>query len=367
MALELWTQRDLIEIRRDMKLEAPTDYWRKKFFGGAPHYSKNKEIHFGEIEGTRAMAPFALPSSMGVPIFKDRGATLKSFTPAYIKLLDAVRPEDATTMTPEELLEQREMTMEQRFDLRTAEISRQHVTSIYRTWDWMCARAAIDGMVTVKYQPDQGQPYPEVTIDFDRDPNLTVAFGGGVDWSSPTADIFGDVQAWVDAGRAAKFGGNFTEMIVGRNVASVFQANNGIREKLDTQIRGGEGTSFTRGLQFYSEDHNAPTYIGTLGGAGGAISVWTYQDQQIDDAGNLIEVLDPNDVFMSAPGVNGLMAYGAIYDLRAMGSGNGARTDLFQKQYEQDNPSQLNMLSQSAPLPIPRNPNRTFKATVLEP
>lgn len=365
MALELWTQRDLIEIRRDMKLEAPTDFWRKKFFGGAPHYSKNKEIHFGDIEGTRAMAPFALPSSMGVPIFKDRGASLKSFTPAYIKLLDAVRPEDATTMTPEEILEQRELEMEQRFNLRTAEISRQHMTSIYRTWDWMCARAVIDGAVTVSYQPEQGQPYPEVTIDFGRDPNLTVAFGAGNDWADPAADIFEDVQNWIEEGRDAKFGGNFVEMIVGRNVAKVFAKNATILDKLDTQIRGGDGTTFTRGLQFFSEDKNMPTYVGTLGGAGGAVSVWTYQDQQMDDQGNLIEVLDPNDVFMSAPGVNGLMAFGAIYDLDAMGSGNGARTDIFQKQYENKNPSQLNMLSQSAPLPIPRNPNRTFKATVL--
>lgn len=365
MTLQLWTQRDLIEIRRDMKLERPTDYWRKRFFGGAPHYSKNKEIHFADIEGTRAMAPFALPSSMGVPIFKERGAALKSFTPAYIKLLDAVRPEDAVTMTVEELLEQKELSMEQRFDLRTAEISRQHITSIYRTWDWMCARAVIDGQVTMKYQPDQGQPHPEVTITFGRDPSLTVAFGSTSDWSDPDADIFGDVQDWINAGRAAKFGGNFNEMIVGRNVAEVFQRNKGIIEKLDTQIRGGEGTQFTRGLQFYGEEANVPTYIGTLGGAGGAIAVYSYQDQQINDAGSLVEVLDPNDVFMSAPGVDGLMAYGAIYDLKAMGSGNGARTDIFQKQYENENPSQLNMLSQSAPLPIPRNPNRTLKATVL--
>ena len=150
MTLQLWTQRDLIEIRRDMKRERPTDFWRKKFFGGAPHYSKNREIHFGDIEGTRAMAPFALPSSMGLPIFKERGAALKSFTPGYIKLLDAVRPEDATTMTVEELLEGKELDMSQRFDLRTAEISRQHITAIERTWDWMCARAVIDGAVTVK-------------------------------------------------------------------------------------------------------------------------------------------------------------------------------------------------------------------------
>lgn len=366
MTITPWMQRDLVGIRRNMKLERPTDFWRKTYFNRSPHFSKNREIHFGEIEGARAMAPFALPSSMGVPIFKDRGAALKSFTPGYIKLLDAVRPEDATTMTPDELLEGKELDMDSRFNIRTAEISRQHLTAIYRTWDWMCARAAIDGKLTVKYQLEQGQSFPEVTIDFDRDPNLTVGFGSGLDWADPDADMFGDIQDWIDSGRAAKFGGNFNTMIVGRNVAPKFQSNKSILEKLDTNMRGGEGTTMVRGLQFYGEDANAPTYLCTLGGNGGAVQVYTYQDQQIDSDGNLIEVLDPNDVFMSAPGVDGVMAFGAIYDLKAMGSGNGARTDIFQKQYEQENPSQLNMLSQSAPIAIPENTNRTFKATVLE-
>lgn len=364
MALEIWTQRDLAGIRKDMKLEGATDWWRKTFFSGT-HFSRHKEILFGEISGHRMMAPFALPSSQGKPIMKERGAQLESFTPGYIKLLDAVRPEDATTVTPMELMTGEQMNIDARFDARTAEVSKTHVTATHRTWDWLCARAAIDGRVEVKYQPDQGMPYPSVIVDFGRDPNHTVAYSAGHDWSDPNLDIFDEVQGFVDVGRKSKFGGNFNRMIVGANVASVFQKNKSIIDKLDNRFRGGEGTQFTRGLQFYGEDQNVPTYLGTLGGNGGAIDVFAYSDQQYDDAGNVIEMLDPNDVFLSAPGVEGLMAFGAIYDLKAIGSGNGAPTDIFQKQYEQENPSQLNLLTQSAPLPIPRYVNRTFKATVL--
>lgn len=367
MALELWSQRDLLEIRRDMKLTRPTDFWRKRFFGGSPHYSRNKEIAFGKIVGTRAMAPFALPSDMGKPIFKMGGASLETFTPAYIKLLDAVRPEDTVTVTPEEILEGVQLDMEARFDVRTAEISEQHLSAVYRTWDYMCAKAIIDGQVTVKYHPEQGQPSLTVTIGFGRDANHTVAFGGGIDWEDPAADIFEDVQGFIDTARMSPFGGNLTTMIVGSKVAPVFSKNASIIDKLDTQIRGGDGTSFVRGLQYYSEDANAPTYLGTLGGAGGAVEVYTYSDQQYDDQGNVVEMLEPEDIVMTAPGVDGLMAFGAVYDLEAMGNGNGAATDIFQKQYTIPNPSQLNMLTQSAPLPIPRNPNKTFKATVIDP
>lgn len=366
MTLNIFTQRDLLDIRRDMRLEAPTDYWRRSYFGGAPHYSANKEIQFGEITGFRSMAPFAQPSHMGKPIVKERGAALKSFLPGYIKLLDAVRPEDATTLTPDEIMTGDRLDLQTRFDLRTAEISKQHMDAINRTWDWMCARAAIDAAVTVKYDQEQGQANPEVTINFDRDANLTVAYSGGVDWSSPSHDILGDISDWIALGRKAKFGGGYNQMIVGANVAEYILKNTGVLALLNTQIRGGEGTQVSRGLYAGHDPNNAnaPQYVATLAGNGITLPIYTYADQQMDNDGNLIEMMDPNDVFMSAPGAAGMMAYGAIYDLQAISAGN-VRTDIFQKQYEQENPSQMNMLSASAPLPIPLFPNRTFKATVL--
>lgn len=365
MTLTIFTQRDLLEIRRDMRLEQPSDWWRRTFFGGSPHFSQNKEIQFGKITGTRAMAPFAQPSHMGKPIVKERGAALESFMPGYIKLLDAVRPEDATTLTPEEILTGEQLDMQTRFDLRTAEVASQHMQAIYRTWDWMCARAVIDGAVTVKYEQDQGMPNPEVTVSFGRDANLTIGFGAGNDWSLPGADILGDLSDWLGLGRSAIFGGTYNRLIVGSDVAPLFTKNTGILDLLKTDVRGGDGTQFTRGLFMGADpdNPNAPSYIGTIAGNGVTLEVWTYSDHQLDNAGNKVEMLNPKDVVMLAPGVDGLMAYGAIYDVRTVG-GN-VRTDIFQKQYEEENPSQINMLTQSAPLPIVRYPNRTLKATVL--
>lgn len=362
MSLELWTQRDLIGIKKDMRLDRSSDFFRKAFFG-RKHFSRHKEIQFGEIEGSRAMAPFALPSSMGKPIFKERGAKLESFLPGYIKLLDAVRPQDATTVTPMEVLEGKELGMQERFNMRTAEVLKQHMGAIERTRDWLAARALIDGRVTIKYDLDQGQPNPEVVIDYGRNPDQTLAYSAGADWSDPNTDIFAEVQEYIDTARKAKFGGNLTRMYVGANVVGHFVKNASIIEKLDTQIRGGEGTQFTRGLQFYNENNNEPTYIGRLGGNGGSIDVFYYSDVQVDDAGNEHQMLDPNDVFLHAPGVEGVEAFGAIYDLK-LAQGNFVG-EVFHKQYEIENPSQMNLLTQCSPLPLVLNPNRTFKATVV--
>lgn len=364
MPLTIFSQRDLVDIRRDTRLERPTDFWRRSYFGGAPYYSDNREIQFGKIVGSRAMAPFAQPSHMGKPIVKERGLSLESFMPGYIKLLDAVRPEDATSLTPEEVLTGERLDMQTRFDLRTSEVTEQHLMATYRTWDWMCARAIIDGAVTVKYDQEQGQANPEVTINFGRDNNLTVGYSSGLDWATSGHDILGDLSEWITLGRQAQFGGSFSTLMLGANVAPYFMANSQIKDLLDTTYRGAEGTSFQRGLLVTEGDNpNVPVYLGTVGGTGGSLQVYTYRDQQYNDAGTAVEMLDPNDVVMTAPGVDGLMAFGAIYDVQA--SASGMRTDIFQKQYENQNPSQINMLTQSAPLPIPRFPNRTFKATVL--
>lgn len=362
MPITIFDQKELLEIRRDLRLEQPTDFWRRRFFNGTPHFSENEDIEFGKIVGFRTMAPFAQPTHMGKPIVKRQGASVERFKPAYIKLLDAVRPEDATTLTPEEVLTGERMSMEQRFDARTAEVARQHVESIYRTWDYMCAKAIIDGAVTVKYEHEQGLPNPEVTISFGRNANQTVT---GVDWSATSADILGDLSDWLAIGRSAQFGTTFTDIIVGANVAPLFAKNTGILDLLKTDIRGGEGTTLTRGL-FVGNDpnnQNAPAYIATLAGNGVSINVWTYSDQQYDNAGNVVQMLGANDIVMVGGDPGGMMAFGAIYDVQA--SVAGLRTDIFQKQYENQNPSQINMLTQSAPLPIVRYPNRTFKATVL--
>lgn len=362
MPISIFAQRELVEIRRDMRLEQPTDFWRRMFFAGNPHFSDNKDIEFGKIVGTRAMAPFAQPSHMGKPIVKERGASIERFTPAYIKLLDAVRPEDATTLTPEEILTGDRLDMQTRFDLRTAEVSRQHIEATTRTWDYMCAKAAIDGAVTVKYEQEQGLPNPEVTISFGRDSNLTIT---GIDWSSAAADILGHLSSWIALGRAAQFGATFNTMIVGANVAAAMVKNTGLLNLLSTQIRGGEGTRFARGIGAGADpmNANAPSYVMTIGGNGVSIEVYCYSDQQMDNAGNMIQMLGANDIFMYGGDIGGLMTYGAIYDVQA--SAVGLRTDIFQKQYENDNPSQINMLTQSAPLPLVRFPNRTLKATVL--
>lgn len=360
MIPDIFTVRKLALIRADMRLTRKTDFFRTRFFKEAI-YSGTGEIQIADVVETRQMAPFALPSSMGRPIVKHRPWDVQSFKPAYIKLLDPVRPSDVVNLMPQELVTDNELTVQERFNMRTVQVMDTHLMSLDRTKDFMCARAVVDARVSIAYLPEQGAPYPEITIDFNRNPAHTVVLTAGTTWDDVDAPIYDDIQGWIDIARKSPFGGNLRTMIVGANVAGIFSRNKSVLEKLDTQIRGGQGTSFDRGLLFLNEDNNVPTYLGTLGGTGGSIEVFTYSDQQLGDQGEVIEMLSPNDVLLLAPGYEGIMAYGMIDDVQAL----GLRTNVFQKQYLSENPSQINMLTQSSPLPIPKYPNRSFKATVL--
>lgn len=362
MPITIFDQRSLLEIRQDLRLEQPTDFWRRRFFSATPFFSENQTIDFGKIVGTRAMAPFAQPSHMGKPIVKRQGMSVERFTPAYIKLLDAVRPEDATSLNPEEVLTGERMSMEQRFDMRTAEVVKQHTEAINRTLDYMTAKAIIDGAVTVKYDQEQGLPNPEVTISFGRSTSLTVA---GANWSSAAADILGALSSVIALGRSAQFGMTATvfDFVMGTNVAPAVLKNTAILDLLKTDVRGGEATSLTRGIYVGVDPNNAnaPAFLGTIGGNGVLVNLWVYSDQQLDDAGNAVQMLGTNDAVLIGGDPMGMMAYGAIYDIKANVA--GVRTDIFQKMYETENPSAINVLTQSAPLPLVRRPNTTAKFT----
>ncbi|MDR3474330.1 MAG: major capsid protein [Devosia sp.] len=362
MALELWTQGDLYSVIQDSRLDPVPSYFKDNYFA-TPYYSEDKEILFSKLPAKgRKLAPFVLPTEQGKPIFGVQAESVKSFTPAYIKPKDAVRPTDARTPRPSEILRQQPLTLQQRFDLRVLEIQEYHKRAIQMQWAWMCARAFIDAKLTISYGRDSGQPNPELTIDYGRAAGHTVALtGSSTDfWSDANYDIMGDVEAWMTTMYLADFGGTAAQLLVGSAVAPYFSKNAKIRELMNKNYRGSESVNVNQGLM------RTVRPLTGLGQLDSGLEILTYKDQVQNDDGSMVDLLDPRDVMLIAPGAEGIMAYGAIYDADAMQSGQGAATDIFPKMFKTDDPGEVYIMNQSAPLPIPLYPNRTFKARVLQ-
>lgn len=363
MAYELWTSADLYEVLVDTRNNGATDWWRTNYFPNV-HLSEKEEILFSELPlAMRRVAPFVLPTEQGKPIYRRQGEALKSFTPAYIKPKDAIRPNEVRRAMPSEvILSGRQMTMEERFDARVADIVQYHDAAIRRQWDLMCARAVQYGRATIRYRRDNeiGEGPPVVTLDFDRDASLTVALAPGADWSDPNHDIIGDISRWRDNMAGLKRGGNANTLLLGTTVVPYFRNNIGLRKLLDTNVRGSETFVMNTGLIAPINDPQNP--VVKIAELGEGLTAWSYSDTMENDDGSTIALMDPKSVVMTAPNVGGYQAFGAIYDIEA----ELQPIDIFMKMFDVHDPSGRFVLSQSAPLMIPTNPNRTMTARVIQ-
>lgn len=366
MSIELWTSRDLLELRQDLRLDPVPDYFQRTFFN-TDFYSEDREILIADLpKPYRKLAPFVMPTSQGKPIFERRGEKVSAMTPPYIKLKDAVRVTEARNVLPSQIWRNGPglPSLQERFDGRVADVQAFHLRAINMQKAWMAARAIIDGQVTIQYAADQGQAYPEVTISYGRAANHTIALSGSF-WSDPNYDIIGDLTTWSQRMYQAEYGVRPTDVIVGAEVAPFIQRNVGIQALLSTQRRGGEDTSMSLGLLALPQaGDNGPVPIARIGGIGMSLNIWTYKDVVEAPNGSMVDILHPKDVFMFGPGASGVMAHGAIYDVDAFEGGN-ISTDVFSKMFKDNDPGDMYVMNQSSPLPIVTYPNRTLKARVL--
>lgn len=364
MPIELWTPNDLYALRRDDRMDDVPAFFLNEFFNG-DHYAEDGEIRFGDLEeSTRFLAPFVLPYEQGKPMAYMEPESVEAYRVPYIKLKNAVRPEDARNIKPSDIFRNggQPPSLEQRFDARVAELDRRHRRAIRMREVWMAARAVIDGAVRIQFERDQGAPNPDVTLNFGRDPSHSVVKTSDF-WDDPDADIVGDLETWINRMYLTYGGGSASMLIVGAQVAPVFKRNKGILQMLDRNIRGNtEDVSISLGIQRI----NRPlSYVGQLTTG---LPVWTYKDT-IDVPGpggtkQRVDLFNEKDILLLAPGVDGVKVRGPIYDTKAIESGQVA-AEVFAKMWETEDPGERFIMHQASFLPVPLHPNRTLKARVL--
>lgn len=326
---------------------APINYFRG-LLASSVFTSEDEWIEFGKITDTRKLAPLVIPTAQGRPIYSE-GANVARFKPAYVKPKDSISPSRALKRRPgENLFQPNTLSPYARFLAILGDILRVHRESIDNRMEWMFAQAALYGKVTL-----DGPDYPTTIVDFQRDPSHTVTLSGaGVVWSDPDAPIVDMINSWVEKIRRAPFGGPVTRVTLGKNVVGPFLANKQVQATRNLLIRGTDGTpapSIRTGD--YSE------MIFRLGN----LEIWTTSDWYTKPDGSIGEYMDPNGVLLTGPNVQFVECYGAILDTDAQLQA----LPVFPKQWKNEDPSVTYVMTQSAPLAVPVNPNNTLFATVL--
>lgn len=324
----------------------PTTYWLDNFFPRTLTFD-TEQILFDTVIEPRRLAPFVAPNVQG-RIMKKQGYSTKTFRPAYSKPKHEMTPSQAIPRMAGEQIGG-SLSLAERWNANVANNMLMEKTMLMRLWDWMGARAVIDGSVTVV-----GDDYPSVTVDFGRDASLDIQLTGNARWSqtataTPLADIQSARQAAFNIGRSP-----ITRLTFGLNAWANFTQIQEIKDLLSTIVRGSD-TVFNRAVP-----DGAPFQaMGVLAGQGGqgALELWTYNDMYQDDTGTDTPYMDQDTVVGTGGNIQGVQCFGAIQDKRA----GLVATDMFPKMWDVEDPSVTYTMTQSAPLMVPAQPNGSFK------
>jgi len=345
MSLDTYETHDLLGVINTVKPDV-SKYWSQFFPGELT--STNQYIDFDEVSaGPRALAPFVSPLVQG-RVQKDRGYSTKRFEPAYVKPKDIVDPTKLIKRRAGEAL-LGSITPQARRDAQMSQYMREHREKIDRRIEWMCAQAVILGSYTVA-----GQDYPSVDVSFNRPAGQTVTLTGTALWTDITTGVSNPVanlQTWAQLIHST-YGYVVDRVTMGGTALTGFMAHPLVKDQLDTRYAG-IAANLNRGPLL---DNNAKL-IGIING----LEVWVYSDVYDADDGTVTQMMAQDSVVLTAAaGIDGVQCFGAIMDAEA----GYQPLRYFPKNWRNQDPSVEYVMTQSAPLMVPKR-TASLKAKVV--
>lgn len=338
--------------RDDARMQPPVSYWMQNFFTQEVNF-ETEDVELTKLSDIRKIAPLVVPTAQGVPIYSaaERRTVVK---PAYVKPKD---PVSAARMIRRvaglgELNSGKPLTPMQRYNAIVADIIRTHRWAIERRWEWLAAKAVIDGAVTL-----EDERYPKQVVDFDRDPAHNVTLTAGNRWGDSGVSILQSVEGMRALVRKASFGGPTNRLTVGPEAWEVMRQDDEIKELLKVDYRPyNNGVDINLGLR----EGQDVEFVGRLSGT---LDVVVYSDYyQENSNGAVVPYLDPRDIVLTGNNINGVRAFGAIQDQTAQ----FRPVKVFGKMWVANDPPATMIMHQSAPLMVPVNPNNSFHARVVQ-
>ena len=339
MPIEIHDTVELMGVMRNFPTE--NNFWLDRYFTRS-YFSNSEWIEFDEIETNRRLAPYVVPNVQGQPMRLDGYETTR-IKPAYLKPKHTLDTSHVLRRRPGEQWGG-SMTPAQRDSAIVLDVLALQADSIRRRWNQMAAEVLQTGALTIT-----GENYPTRLVDFERDPLNTVVLAGTTAWNGADADPWGNFTAWNQ--RVYESGSPGRDVVMGRNASAALFANEKFREAFETR-RGSNAQ-----MELYNTVGSPVVYHGTIPGG---LNLFTYGDNYDDNMGNKVEYLDPDDVLLIGD-IGGVRAFGAIMDRKA----GFAPVAMFPKMWENEDPSALYLMTQSAPMMVPTNVNSSLRATVI--
>lgn len=347
MPVDTFESHEMLEVIEDRETEQPNTFFRDRFFPDQ-RFSTSPKIFFDVIDHEDRLAPFVSPLVQG-KVMEHRGYETKSFSPAYVKPKGVIDPaKHLGNRRPGEPIGGT-LSLAARRDALVVETLEEHDDAIANREEVMAAEALRLGQVTV-----DGEGYPTTVVSFGRDASLRVVLAGAATWDNAGVDANADIESWADlvfglSGSqtpnvyfgAAAWAAYF-DLLTADQKNDLFDSRRGSRSRIELgpqlpdyiKFRGsvGEFDFFQVGLKFQDED------------------------------GGTIDLMPTDEVMLaSESGLLGLRMYGAILDPGA----DYQAVRSYPKMWVEEDPAREILMTQSAPLVVPRRPNASFGAKVL--
>ncbi|MCP4352296.1 MAG: major capsid protein [Desulfobacterales bacterium] len=324
------------------EIRDPDPFVLEKFFPNSQPFD-TETIDFDLVSEDESLAPFVSPKVAG-KVMKDQGFQTKQFKPPYIKdknIVDIDRPFKRKAGEKYDA----NMSPAARHEAIIADLLVQQQRRIKRRMVWMGWQSLLSGSVDV-----EGEDFPKVTVDFGRDAALTKVLTSTARWGESGVNPIDDLEDWGTLVAEKSGGAAVTDVVMDPAAWRLFKAHDDVKALLET--RRGSSSSAELGPQ----QVKGARYKGSFGD----FDVWVYSENYKDEDGVVQPMLPANTVILGGADIDGTQAYGAIKDPRA----GLQATEIFPKNWINEDPAVEYVMSQSAPLVIPTRVNASMCVTV---
>lgn len=312
------------------------------------------DIELSTIRDGRSMAPFVKRDGAAVMVQGD-SEDARIVRPAHIRIKKALSPSD--------LLDKRRAGFGIHQD--ASELNRQMRAYLARDMssmlrkignaeEWLAAQA-LRG--SISYESEE---HVSFEVDFGRDASLAFALSGADLWTnaaSKPAALFLEVSELINDLSE----GHVTDVVLGSEARDAFLANADVRSRLEWRpelIKQGQ-------LDLTSTFQSDGALL--LGTYVHGVRVWSYARQLTMPDGTVEDLIRPKfaEFVWSSPEAERLFYYGAIRDMKAIGSGKVLEAKRFSKSWEVEDPSAQMVLVETHPIPCNRRPDTHASVQVV--
>ena len=335
------------------EMKAPNSFL-KNFIWGNDQTKPARNIELSFIRRGRKIAPFVERNGEAIMV-DGANEEFRTISPAHIRIKKPMTPSDLLDRRrPGSVIHVNAGNIRSAMQEYIAREQRTIMDDIENSEEYLCS-LALTGTITYEAADEAS-----FTVTFPRDAAHDITLTGADLWSAstsvPRVDFLTAAQLVNDAVSL-----NVTDVIMGADAADAFLAH--------AEVTGAAGLLETRRLITGSIDlTNQFLQSGAmfLGEYVHGIRVWRYA-RQVGVGSSTVDLIRPKYVEFVArtPAAQFVTYYGAIEDMKAIGSGRVLQSKRFSKSWEIEDPSSRMLLVESNPLPVLRRPDASVSVKVL--